>query len=154
MNNSDQSVYWTVFDTVLWNIYFYNSNKRVILVNYFSASYSSQIQSAVSKYNAQRTDYLKQTVAANRIEKACVAQMPKISSTLGNTSLYLEPGIDMRRPGKHPDSVTDVRYPDNPLTTIQWLPGKITQLSRIEILAAMIYCIPIPKRNPASLCLK
>ena len=72
----------------------------------------------------QRTDELRQIVSPQDREKADVAQMPKITSTMCNRPLYLEPGIDMRHLGEHPASVTtDVRDPNPPQTTISWLAG-------------------------------
>jgi hypothetical protein len=52
--------------------------------------------------------------------------MPKTVSTLTDMrKLYLRPGVNMRKAGEHPQSLTDPRYPDgNTDTTIEWLPGE------------------------------
>ena len=82
-----------------------------------------QIQAAVSKYSVQRTDHLKQTLPERRREHAYVAQMPVPYSTLGNKKIYFQPGIDMRKPGEHPASLTNVCLPTPTHTYIQWLQG-------------------------------
>jgi len=56
-----------------------------------------------------------------------VPQMPKTVSTLTDMrKLYLRPGVNMRRAGEHPQSLTDPRYPDgNTDTTLEWLPDRM-----------------------------
>ena len=72
------------------------------------------------KYSVQRTDALEQRLSDRNREKAYVAQMPRMTSNMGNRLLYLEPGIDMRKRGEHPVNVTDVRDPNPSPTYIQW----------------------------------
>jgi len=102
---------------------------RAVVVTFYKYAHKqhlqtlgNMIQKAVSKSSVQRTDELRQIVSPQDREKAYVAQMPKITSTMCNRPLYLEPGIDMRHLGEHPASVTtDVRDPNPPQTTISWL---------------------------------
>ena len=87
-----------------------------------------QIQAAVSKYSVERTDHLKQTLPERRREHAYVAQMPVPYSTLGNKKIYFQPGIDMRKPGEHPASLTNVRFPNPTSTHMEWLDGMLNGL--------------------------
>ena len=87
-----------------------------------------QIQAAVSKYSVERTDHLKQTLPERRRENAYVAQMPVPYSTLGNKKIYFQPGIDMRKPGEHPASLTDVILPNPTSTHMQWHDGMLNGL--------------------------
>ena len=96
-----------------------------------------QIQAAVSKYSIQRADHLKQTLPERRREIAYVAQMPVPYSTLGNKQIYFQPGKDMRKPGEHPASLTNVLLPNPTSTHIQWLDG---MLSCLEFNFVIVLC--------------
>ena len=85
----------------------------------------TKVREAVSRYGVEQTQALR---AANPgLNAAYVAQMPTMISTLTDLrKLYLRPGVNMRRAGEHPQSLTDPRYPDgNTDTTLEWLPGKL-----------------------------
>ena len=63
-----------------------------------------------------------------RENKARGTQTPRMTNNMGTKVLYLEPGIDMRKPGEHPDNLTiDVRSPNPSVSTISWLPGMYVQ---------------------------
>jgi hypothetical protein len=84
----------------------------------------TKVREAVSRYGVEQTQAF---LAANPgLNAAYIAQMPKMISTLTDLrKLYLRPGVNMRRAGEHPQSLTDPRYPDgNTDTTIEWLPGE------------------------------
>jgi len=117
------------------------------------------VREAVSRYGVEQTQVY---LAANPgLNAAYIAQMPKMIST--NTDLrklYLRPGVNMRRAGEHPQSLTDPRYPDgSTTTTIEWLPDLETSEAvgntrppvrnyirwRIRTVAPIVRPRPIPR---------
>ena len=76
----------------------------------------------MNKFTVKATIQLKTSLPPERKEEAYVAQMPRITCNMGTRMLFLKPGIDMRKQGEHPDSLTtDLRNPR--LTYLSWLPG-------------------------------